>query len=375
MIRSTIGKGSVIHLLTAEPDNAAANDPAFHHLMAELQIQWIPTQYAPIGWKGWFLWVWNVLKIRFYCFRHNIQVLHAFAPVAGALAWMANRYSKKKLVIDSWEPHADAMVETGVWTKHSKAFKILFALEKSMARDADFLIAAHPSMLEYSTTRYGISPRQIAYKPACIDLTIFDPYLFDKHELRIKFGLRKEDTIGICVSQLGGMYYFEETLQLMHLAQNVFANGMKWLLLTSTPSEKIKAAARVLNINLEPVTILKCAPEKVPMYLAMADFAYNPQMSVPSKRYGTPVKNGEYWAMGLPILLMPDTSQDSHLVQKYGVGVVLTSTQEIDQQTALTNMKLLLQNPNIGADCRQIASEFRDPAIAQLAYAKVYGRT
>ena len=45
-------------------------------------------------------------------------------------------------------------------------------------------------------------------------------------------------------------------------------------------------------------------------YYQIADFAINPVKPVPSKRYCTSIKDGEYWGMGLPVVITKNISDD-----------------------------------------------------------------
>lgn len=54
---------------------------------------------------------------------------------AGALGYVLSKFTGSKLIIDSYEPHAESMVENGTWKKSSLKFKILFWLEKNRARE------------------------------------------------------------------------------------------------------------------------------------------------------------------------------------------------------------------------------------------------
>ena len=71
--------------------------------------------------------------------------------------------------------------------------------------------------------------------------------------------------------------------------------------------------------------IVKCfVPHaEVPNYMGLGDFGIIPFVPVPSKRYGSPIKTGEYMAMGLPTVITKDISDDSDLIEKYQIGTVL----------------------------------------------------
>lgn len=371
IIRDAAGNACRLHLLTAEPDMHRL-DAAFGQSLRDMDVVWYPMPYAPLGAKGWFLWLKNTLRLRGYCRHHRIDILHAFAPIAGALAWMATRWTRVRLVVDSWEPHAESMVETGVWKHNSLAFRVLWFMEKKMTQNAYWLIAAQPQMVDYAKEKWQTTPQRVSYRPACVDLDTFDPKRWNRAQLRSTHGLKDDALVCVCVSQLGGLYYLEEALYFFSSAKAFWGDRFRVQLITTTPVERITRAALNLSIDLSFVHIQRCAPDEVPEHLAMADFAFNPQKAVQSKRYGTPVKNGEYWAMGLPILMMKDTSQDGDLAEKFETGCAVKSLQGPAMESALQTLERLINDPETAKRCRDLAEASRSYALAQKAYAEVY---
>lgn len=374
LIKKHTGKEANIHLMTYETD-AATQISNSKIRLNDIEITWVPVRYTPLSLRGWWLYLRQVMFVRKYCSSNQINVIHAFAPVAGAVAWLSSRISRYKFVLDSWEPHAEPMVETGVWKRSSMAFRILWKLEKWMAKDADYLIAAHREMVNYAWQKWKIQPRQIAYRPACVDTADFDPLQFNRERLRQAIGANHNTIICVCASQLGGMYYFDETLRFFEQCRQRWGNRFLAILLTSTPSDTIQQRAKKLGLTLDFVQIKRCAPHEVPALLAVGDFALNPQMAVPSKRYGTPVKNGEYWAMGLPIVMMKNTSQDSSLALEHDAGIVLENLTESKVSQAWSELEKLLCDVECRNRCRLLAIQTRSFALADRAYREVYGYT
>lgn len=374
MMQRQLGPLATIHLMTYETnvETPISSDDPWAMELAKMGVHWIPVRYAPLRMRGWWLYAKQIIAVRKYCLKNHIDIIHAFAPVAGAVAWLSSRWSSMSFVLDSWEPHAESMVETGVWDRSSLAFRILWWLEKRMAKDADYLIAAHPEMIDYASKKWGLTPHRVTYRPACVDLHDFNPQRFDKAVLRQRHGLHEDALICVCASQLGGMYYRDETLVFFATCRQHFGSRFRVRLITTTSEEDIRERSRALGLDLPYVEILRCAPSEVPEQLALADFALNPQQAVPSKKYGTPVKNGEYWAMGLPIVMMKDTSQDSTFALNYSTGVVLDDLTLASIGTMWDPLQSLLLDPQCSNRCRDLAIQTRSFAIAEGAYRQVY---
>ena len=77
-------------------------------------------------------------------------------------------------MLDSFEPHAEPMVEAGQWSGNSLAFRLLFALEKKQVRRADVVIGCVDKMKDYVEEKYGVQIDHFYSKSACVNLSLFD---------------------------------------------------------------------------------------------------------------------------------------------------------------------------------------------------------
>ena len=230
-------------------------------------------------------------------------------------------------------------------------------------------------MSVYARGRWDVQPSRVTCRPACVDLDDFNPQRFDRALLRQRHGLPLDALVCVCASQLGGMYYLDETLVFFASCRQHFGPRFHVRLLTTTSPELIEARAQDLGLDLAHVDILRCAPQEVPEQLALGDFALNPQQAVPSKKYGTPVKNGEYWAMGLPIVMMKNTSQDSSLALEHGTGIVLSDLSPTSMVLNWTELDRLLLDPSCPSRCRALAVQTRSFTIADRAYQEIYANS
>jgi len=117
--------------------------------------------------------------------------------------------------------------------------------------------------------------------------------------------------------------------------------------------------------------------DAVPAHLAAADFAVTPVKPVPTKRCCTPIKDGEYWAMGLPVVITPGISEDSEIIRRRGIGAVLEGFAPEHYRAALRRIDELLREvppDELRARIRATAVEFRGFERADAAYRGVYGK-
>jgi hypothetical protein len=104
----------------------------------------------------------------------------------------------------------------------------------------------------------------------------------------------------------------------------------------------------------------------------LADFAICPVKPVPTKRYCTPIKDGEYWASGLPVVITKGISDDSDIIAQHDIGFVLQNLQPDEYQKAISKIDLLMQTPGTREKIREVARQYRNFRIAEEVYRLIY---
>lgn len=335
-------------------------------------LEWYPLPYRKFGIAAIALYSFSFIRLISLILKNRIGTLHAFAPAAGTAALFVHFILRRKLIIDSWEPHAESMVETGTWKKNSIAYRLLLWSEKKQCQFADVLLAASTGMKNYAEEKFGPIPGIILHRPACVDTKLFKPDQPTRVSLRTKMNWT-DKVVCVCVSKLGGLYLQEEVFRLFVAGNKIFGDSFHALLISSSGSEEVARLCDSVGYPKEGLTHFATSHEFIPQWLNAGDFAFNPQKPVPSKRFGTPVKDGEYWACGLPLVILPDISDDSEIVKNENAGVILHSTDPAEFEKAMHQMKVLLASEkNIAERMHQTAIRYRGYHIAETAYKAVY---
>ena len=92
--------------------------------------------------------------------------------------------------------------------------------------------------------------------------------------------------------------------------------------------------------------------------------------------YCTPIKNGEYWALGLPVVITKNISEDSEIIAYSHTGVVLDNLSIPEMEKAVKEMDNLLdknKNGKLSEEIYQLAVQHRNFTIAENVYGKIYG--
>jgi glycosyltransferase involved in cell wall biosynthesis len=113
---------------------------------------------------------------------------------------------------------------------------------------------------------------------------------------------------------------------------------------------------------------------EIAQYIGLADFAITPVKPVPSKRFCSPIKNGEYWAMGLPVVISNNISDDSEIIETNNIGVVLRAFSQEEYQNAVLKIDNLRSQPGLRNKIIKIARQYRGFEIAEKVYKEVYAK-
>lgn len=331
--------------------------------------------YKSFGFQGLLMWIKLIFKLFYIIKKENIEIIHTWCTPAGALGYILSELSNKKLIIDSFEPHAIPMIESGTWSKNGLAFKILFNLEKRQLKRASEVICANEAMIKYSKELYKIKKQRYFYKPACVDLNLFSKNKLKSTELLKSLNL--EDKI-ICVyaGKFGGLYLENETFDFFKTAINFWGDKFRVLLLTNHSDKEIYSYLRKANIESKYLVKKFVSHIEIPNYIGLADFAFTPIKPIPSKRFSAPIKNGEYWAMGLPVVITKNISDDSEIIMKYEIGSVLDDLSYNSYLKSIIEIDELLKKftkEELYNKIRPIAEKYRNFSIAEQVYKEIYG--
>ncbi len=129
IISTIITPDSKIFLVTLDKDSKQEKK-------SDSKIENISFRYKDFGFGGLVMWMGILLKLIRLIRKEKITTIHTWCTPAGAIGYLLSILTGRKLIIDSFEPHAVPMLESGTWGKNSLAYKILFKLEKLQLKRA-----------------------------------------------------------------------------------------------------------------------------------------------------------------------------------------------------------------------------------------------
>ncbi len=291
------------------------------------------------------------------------------APAAVFGYWLRAKWGVSYSV-ESFEPHADYMVESGVWGAKALSTRVQRYYEGKAKATARLLCTVSHNYYAQLQKSEGIEEERLQMVPCVVDLQRFAPQPAEiVQAMREKIGYRAGERVGVYVGKFGSIYYDEEAFGWFRAALDFYGGAFRLLLLSPTPKSELEEKLRRVGFPLDKVYICLAAHGEVPAYLSTADFAFSPIRPAPSRRFCSPIKDGEYWAMNLPIILPEGVGDDSDLIQKSGIGGAIAAGNQPEQiAQALRSIEgQLSQAPQ----SRSLAEKHRNMSLQAAAYQRL----
>lgn len=302
--------------------------------------------------------------------ENKLDTVLAHGTPAGALAYKLWQRIKLPFYVSSFEPHANYMMESGVWRKHGLKYKFQKYWEDKQKELASGLMPVAESYRDQLISK-GVRPEKIFTVPCSVNAAEF------KFNPGARAGLRKEldwqnAVAGIYVGKFGDLYYDAEAFQIFQMCFKLLPD-FRLVILTPDPIKIIEE--KILKQNLDPnyIFLASVSHKQVPVYLSASDFAFATFKPGPSKRYLSPVKIGEYWANGLPVLLTEGVGDASDIIKNEGGGALFDLQQEGSLEQALLKVHKILKNPAHRQDIPELAQKYRSADKIGEAYDYFFG--
>lgn len=306
--------------------------------------------------------------------RTRIDLTICRGSSAAIFGILLHKLTSKPFIVESFEPHADYMHEAHVWTKTSLEFRLQRWVERQSVRDAWYLLPVSENYRN-RLMQEGVFSERLIVMPCCVDMAKFRFNADARTRIRKRLSVEDDVTVGIYVGKFGDIYYREEAFEVFRASQQVFSE--KFFLIILTPDEKKTVEEGLRNVGYDPgcVHIEFVPQEQVPGFLSAADFAFSLVRTSPSRKYCSPVKNGEYWANGLPVLLSAGVGDDEKIIRDEGAGVVIDIAGKT-YDAALVRMRKLLRAGRSALESKiaPLAEKYRSFDLVVNGYDRIFSQ-
>lgn len=322
--------------------------------------------------KGYDFFHGFLLSI-FLIIRYNAKIVYSEGFPGAIFGHYLALATFKHHVIHTFEPHADYMVEAGVWTQKSWEAKLLYALQDKVAKGASVIMTATEAM-KLQLEGLVSKKTKVLRVPSCVDLDHFQFSQASRDQLRNTLSLASSDIVLVYIGKFGGMYMEDELFDFFEMCEKASDQFRYWIF-TPDDREKVHAHFIKTDISSSKYLVKKLTREEIPGYLSAADFGLVPVRQFPAKRYCSPIKDGEYWACGLPIIIPEGISDDYIFANSEEIGIVYSNTSLESYQKLVIDIlkwKKFKDVELVREKCRNFAEQDRSVKSYRLLYHDVF---
>jgi hypothetical protein len=317
-----------------------------------------------------FDFIWFPRKLTDLCIQNNVKKIISRGAPAGALAYKVYLKTDIPYIVESYEPHAEYMLESGVWQWWNPKYIFETKWEAKIKKTAELIITVSVNYLN-RLKREGVTEDRLAVVPCCVNQPNFQFDTNARLATRHRLDIPSNVVAGVYLGKFGGIYYDYEAFEVFKQTFEFF-NGDFYLIILSPDDKSIlETKLQQQNIPLNKVYITKVPHKEVPNYLSAADFAFAFYRPNQSAQYLSPIKFGEYWANGLPILSPDGIGDDTAIIEKEKMGGALFVWPNLgDALTEIKQIVTRMSRQENYIQIKQLAINYRNFNILKEVYVR-----
>ena len=341
--------------------------------LAEMGIYWYPLTYHkrfPLLATG-FDCLAGILTGVVAAWRHRPAVVHSRGSVPAAMALVLQRLCRLQFLYDADSRLSEEYADNGHWSRDSVPFRVTARVEALARRAADQIVVLSSTLREDFVVQFGVrAPVEVI--PCCVDVERFQFHPSARALKRQELKLQNE-RLFVYVGKLGPRYLVAELFELLKTARESLSDA-HLLILSGDAPEAFAAIANRHGLSPNAYTVRRASHSEVPQWLSAADAGLALIRSAGCERGSSPVKIGEYLAMGLPVVVTGGIGDYSDLLARERVGVVLQGLDASAFRDGVGRLAALWQEGDcLRARCRRNAIEHVDlHQVGCSRYRRVY---
>lgn len=304
-------------------------------------------------------------KIETLIKTYKIEKVIARGSPAGGLVNSICIKNSIPLYVESFEPHADYMKESGVWGRFDPRFLLEKQWESALKKKATGLIPV-AEKYKQQLINEGVKGEKIAVAPCSVNFEKFNYKNEDRNRIRKALKIPEDAFVGVYVGKFGGYYYDDEAFLLY---KNLMDVSDIWILIVSPdPAEQIKQRIKQFELQSDRIKLRAANHDEVSSFLSAADFGFATIKPSQSKNFLSLIKVGEYWACGLPVIITENIGDDSDFIEEQGIGIKLKEGWKNESPEFFSKMVSQLKNIKDKQGIRSIAEQRRSIKNVVKAY-------
>lgn len=344
----------------------------------EAEIKWHPLPYKqkPAVLRPYS----NVLRMQRFAQllhkKYQFSFVHCRSYLPSLVGLRLKKKYKLPFIFDMRGFWADERVDGGIWSLNKMIYRMTYHYFKR--KEKEFLSAAsHVISLTKAAKQEMLSwPDSSSFSaitviPCCVDLNMFNDNLIERNSrINILNALKiAHDSFIICYSgSLGTWYMLDEMLKFFKQLSAKIPKAI-FLILTGEPQEMVFSEATTVGLAHDLLRVLKVPRHNVPEYLTICNMGLFFCKPVYSKMASSPVKQGEFMAMGIPVISNSHIGDTTEILNTYKAGIVIN---EFNDDAYFEAINMINSNSFSSTEIKKGAEDYFSSEIGILKYKEVY---
>ena len=304
--------------------------------------------------------------------RRRPDIVHARTFVGGVMGMLLAPLVGAQLVYHAEGFYPDEQVDGGFWAEGSLVHRVARRVERLLYARADGIVVlserAKAVVEQLPSVQRRTTP--VIVVPSCVDRKLF------AFKERLAWNAGRTLRL-VYVGSTGGRYLFRRVAEFAALAHRRLGR-VSLRVLTSTEQRAVEAVLEESGLPRDSWSIGLVPHSAMPEELARQDVGLFLFTRGISEHGCSPTKVGEYWAMGLPVVITPNVSDTEDIVRRERVGVLLSGFSATAYARALDELVALLEDPDLPRRCVAASEKYYglEPACERLhrMYISLAGR-
>jgi glycosyltransferase involved in cell wall biosynthesis len=316
-----------------------------------------------------YVGAWKIIHSNHKIVKYDLVI--ARSSFAGIFALFIKLIYGIPFVVESFEPHSEYQVNIpNGWSKWGIRYWFLNFFENIEKKSASVLLPVSNGYKK-KLIEQGIPEDKIILQPCCVDYSKVNFCSSAYRSIRNQFNIPEDNFVGIYAGKFGGLYYEKEAFKLIGDLNEYLNNKLSIILLTPKNKEYLINQLTSFGLEEQNINVLFVEQKDVFNYLIASDFAFNFHISSKVSNYFSPIKNAEYWSMGLPIIMPIRIGDDSEIVEKLDVGIVHDFSQKITEEQ-VDKLLSIIRQVNYRGTISEKTVDYRSLDLIHDSYSEMF---
>lgn len=267
----------------------------------------------------------------------QFKAVHCRSYIASIVGLKMQKKHGVKFIFDMRGFWADERVDGELWNLSKPHYKLAYKYfkkkEKEFLQNADAIVSLTHAGKEIMINDWKVK-KPIYVIPCAVDTNLFVAK-------NLKPETKKQNLTLAYLGSIGTWYMLDEMLDFFKILLRKYPKA-KFKFITKEDPLTILNKATAREIDVEHFEIAPAKREDVPKELAKIDIGVFFIKPCFSKQSSSPVKQGEFMSMGIPIITNSGIGDTDAIINKYNSGFLITEFNDSSYQEAVNEIDALV---------------------------------